>query len=169
LRTKPSLRSARHTVGALARTPVRSASRSAYPASVKAFASAAKARGAAKAAPSSRGAGPPRGGLASRRPSLRACCCQRDSVVSPTSSRVAIRARLSRPRSQARSTRCLESVEQGRGIYAPPHRNPFNTSSGPALPTGPKTALAARKPARPAAATTCGTRLLARDRAPRAG
>ena len=111
LRTKPSLRSARQIVGALARTPVRSAKRSAYSTSVKAFASATRSRSTARVAPPRHGAGPPRGGLASRRPSPRACCCQRNNVVSPTPNRLAIRARLSRPCSHARNTRCLRSAE----------------------------------------------------------
>src|SRR4051794_25177004 len=96
LRTRPSRLSARHKVEPLARAPVRSASRSAYSASVEAFASATRVRRTSRTLPSSRRGGPPRAGLAVRRPSVLACCCQRQSVVPPTPNRTAIRARLSR-------------------------------------------------------------------------
>lgn len=111
MRTKPSRCNARQMVAPLTRTPIRSAKRSAYSARVSAFASVTSARNTVRAAASSRAAGPPRGGLAFRRPSSRACCCQRNSVVSPTPNQAAIRARLSRPRSQARNTRSLRSAE----------------------------------------------------------
>src|SRR3954449_487479 len=77
LRTRPSRLSARHKVEPLARAPVRSASRSAYSASVEAFASATRVRRTSRTLPSSRRGGPPRAGLAVRRPSVLACCCQR--------------------------------------------------------------------------------------------
>src|SRR3954447_9907700 len=68
LRTRPSRLSARHKVEPLARAPVRSASRSAYSASVEAFASATRVRRTSRILPSSRRGGPPRAGLAVRRP-----------------------------------------------------------------------------------------------------
>src|SRR5215216_6575204 len=64
LRTRPSRLSARHKVEPLARAPVRSASRSAYSASVEAFASATRVRRTSRTLPSSRRGGPPRAGLA---------------------------------------------------------------------------------------------------------
>ena len=59
LRTRPSRLSARHKVEPLARAPVRSASRSAYSASVEAFASATRVRRTSRTLPSSAAAGRP--------------------------------------------------------------------------------------------------------------
>lgn len=65
-RTSPSRLSVWHKVGPLTRTPVRSASRSAYAISVKAFAFATRRRRTSRALPSNRGAEPPACGLAPR-------------------------------------------------------------------------------------------------------
>src|SRR3954470_18888417 len=67
LRTRPSAFSARHRAEGLRRTPVRSASRSAYSASVASFRSATRVASLAASPPT--GFVPPRRGLGARRPS----------------------------------------------------------------------------------------------------
>src|SRR4051794_5357998 len=81
-RTRPSALSARHRAEGLRRTPVRSASRSAYSASVASFRSATRAASVAASPPT--GFGPPPSGLGARRPSSRAALSQLESVRSPT-------------------------------------------------------------------------------------
>ena len=80
-RTRPSAFSARHSAEGLRRTPVRSASRSAYSARVASFRSATRAASVAASPPT--GLVPPRRGLGARRPSLRAILSQPESVRSP--------------------------------------------------------------------------------------
>jgi hypothetical protein len=80
-RARPSAFSARHRAEGLRRTPVRSASRSAYSASVASFRSATRPASVAASPPT--GGRPPRGGLGARRPSSRAVRSQAESVRSP--------------------------------------------------------------------------------------
>src|SRR3954470_24336778 len=79
-RTRPSVFSARHSAEGLRRTPVRSASRSAYSAKVASFRSATRAASVAASPPT--GIAPPRRGLGERRPSSRASLSQPESVRS---------------------------------------------------------------------------------------
>jgi hypothetical protein len=103
--------SAWHSTGWLTRTPVRSAKRAAYSASVTWLSSATSSRKPARAGAPSRGRTPPRWGLAARRPFTRAIRRQLDTVAEHTPKPRAIPAWLIPPPSQAASTRSRRSTE----------------------------------------------------------
>ncbi len=108
-RAKPRPLSARQTEATLRRTPVRTASWSAYSASVASFLFATKSDSTA-AWPSS-GARPRTGGLGPRRPSVRAAFSQSKRVEAATRKRRAIASRVPSRHSQADRTRSRRSVD----------------------------------------------------------